>query len=195
VDPQFGVPADPQAFRRRFGLASPYLLNVANIEPRKNQRLLASVAAELHVELVLVGHVRDADYLAACLAAGGRWVRHVGPLDHHDPLLRSAYRGCEVFVLPSLLETPGLAALEAAAQGARVVVTAEGSTREYFAGLVEYVDPASAASLRAAIERQRQAADGSALRAHVLDQFTWNHAGRSLADAYERTLLATTSVC
>ncbi len=37
-------------------------------------------------------------------------------LDHDDPLLASAYAAARVFALPSWFETPGLAALEAAAR-------------------------------------------------------------------------------
>jgi glycosyltransferase involved in cell wall biosynthesis len=195
VDPEFGVPADPSAFRRRFGLEFPFLLNAANVEPRKNQRLLAQVAGQIGKQLVLLGHVRDQDYLRDCLAAGGRHVRHVGHVDHADPLLKSAYRACEVFVLPSLLETPGLAALEAAAQGARLVVTVVGAAPEYFGSLAQYVEPASADSLAGAIEDQCAAQATDELRQHVLANFTWAHAGKALVDAYERTLLGAASVC
>ncbi len=195
VDPEFGVLGDPNAFRERFDVQGPFLLNVANVEPRKNQRLLARVARRMDVDLVLVGHVRDDSYMDACRTDGGARVRHVGYLDHDSPLLKSAYRACEVFVLPSQLETPGLAALEAAAQGARVVITSEGATGEYFESLAVYADPASDESLRTAIESQWAAPRSDDLRRHVLDNFTWSHAGRALVDAYQRTLLATSTVC
>jgi len=188
VDPEFGVPADPAAFRRHFGIEGPFLLNVANIEPRKNQRMLAAVARQMDLNLVLLGHARDSAYLAECLADGGSRVRHVGHLDHADPLLKSAYRACQVFVLPSLLETPGLAALEAAAQGAKLVVTEVGCTRQYFQDYARYVDPTDEADLRRGIADQWTAAPDERLREHVLANFTWAEAGRSLVAAYTRTL-------
>ena len=194
IDVEFAAPADPDAFRRHFDIPGPFLLNVANVEPRKNQRLLAQVARKLELDLVLVGRTRDAEYLPSVLAAGGNRVRHVGSLDHADPLLKSAYRGCEVFVLPSLLETPGLAALEAAAQSAKVVITSVGSTREYFRELATYVEPTSEQSLRQGIETQWSAEANEDLRTHVLANFTWDQAGRALVDAYERMLLAAGSV-
>jgi len=194
VDPRFGVPADPLLFRRRFGIEAPFLLNVANIEPRKNQRLLAQVARQMEVDLILLGKTRDREYLEDCLAAGGNRVRYVGHLDHADPLLKSAYAACEVFVLPSLLETPGLAALEAASQGAKMVVTREGSTEEYFEDHVTYVDPLDARSLRHAIQRQWSSGADEQLRDRVLTHFTWTAAGKALVDAYTRTLLAASSV-
>ena len=47
-------------------------------------------------------------------ATASSWL---GRLDHHDPLLASAYAAARVFALPSWFETPGLAALEAALAG------------------------------------------------------------------------------
>jgi glycosyltransferase involved in cell wall biosynthesis len=167
---------------------------VANIEPRKNQRLLAQVARHMELDLLLLGRARDHEFLASCLAAGGPRVRHLGFLDHADPLLKSAYRACEVFLLPSLLETPGLAGLEAAAQGAKLVITRVGSTTEYFQDLVSYVDPNDARSLQHGIETQRAAQGDQRLRTHVLSNFTWTHAAKALIEAYSRTLLATNSV-
>ncbi len=195
IDAEFVTPGDPELFRRRFGLDGPFLLNVANIERRKNQRLLAEVAARMELDLVLVGHVRDVDYLDEVQSAGGQRVHYLGSLDHADPLLKAAYRACEVFVLPSFLETPGLAALEAAAQGAKIVITAEGAAREYFGPHAEYVDPHDGASLRGAIERQWSAAGDDRLPRFVLENFTWTHAAKALADAYERVLLGAAAVC
>jgi glycosyltransferase involved in cell wall biosynthesis len=194
VDPEFAVPADPRAFRDAFALEGPFLLNAANIEPRKNQRLLCQVVKGMNKGLVLLGHVRDHEYLRECLAVGGARVRHVGHVGHDDPLLKSAYRACEVFVLPSLLETPGLAALEAAAQGAKIVITAVGATREYFGPLARYADPKCADSLRQAIESEWTRPRSDELRRRVLDNFTWTHAGNALVEAYRRTLM-TPAVC
>jgi glycosyltransferase involved in cell wall biosynthesis len=195
IDAEFAVPADPEMFRNRFGLDGPFLLNVANIERRKNQLLLAEVAAQMNLDLALVGHVRDAEYLDLVQNAGGQRVHYLGSLDHADPLLKSAYRACEVFVLPSLLETPGLAALEAAAQGAKIVITAEGATREYFGPHAEYVDPHDGACLRRAIERQWSADRDDHLSRIVLESLTWTHAAKALTDAYERAMVGAAAVC
>ncbi len=189
VDPEFGVPADANEFRRRFGVEGSFLLNVANIEPRKNQRMLAAVARQMELDLILLGHARDPAYLADCLAAGGTRARHLGHLDHADPLLKSAYRACQVFVMPSLLETPGLAALEAAAQGAKLVVTEVGCTRQYFQDEACYVDPGDSSDLRRGIAAQWSAPTNDRLRRHVLANFTWSEAAKSLVAAYSRMLL------
>ncbi|MEX2277388.1 MAG: glycosyltransferase [Cucumibacter sp.] len=153
VDPSFFAPTDPALFRSEFGVDGPFLLNVANLEPRKNHLRLAEAIAGLPgTRLVLIGAVRDPDYAKAVLAAGGKSLSHLGTLAHDSRPLRSAYAAARLFVLPSLLETPGLAALEAAAQGAPLLVTEVGSTRDYFGAAATYVDPHSTASIRAGIE-------------------------------------------
>ncbi|MEW9805684.1 glycosyltransferase [Mesorhizobium sp. ZMM04-5] len=152
VDECFLRKSDPDAFRSAFDITGDIVLCVGNIEPRKNQlRLAEAMQAIEDATLVLAGGARDQDYLAAVRHAGGSKLRYVGNLEHAGELIRSAYAACTVFALPSLFETPGLAALEAAAQGAPVVITGEGSTREYFGSAARYVDPMSVSSIAAAI--------------------------------------------
>ena len=144
-DLRFGEPQIESSFRDAVGIKGPFILNVGNIEPRKNQLALVQALAGRSLPLVLIGRQRDATYAAEVLTEGGAQVRYVGALDHADPLLASAFKTCSAFVLPSTLETPGFAALEAAASGVPVVVTSEGFAREYFGAHVHYVnhrDPA-----------------------------------------------------
>src|SRR4029079_15982991 len=103
-----------------------------------------------------------------------------------------AYADCAAFVLPSLLETPGQAALEAAAQGAPLVLTSARSTREHFGDAARYVDPMSTAAIADAIEaalaqpatvRQRRARTSL-----VRSRFQWATAIRDLLPIY-RSLL------
>lgn len=129
-------------FRDKFGIYEKFILNVANIEPRKNQlNLVRAMKAFPDKKLVIIGHVRDSKYFEEIRALpNSEQVIYIGPLDHHSILLRSAYQACELFCLPSTLETPGLAALEARAQGVKLVVTKEGSTKEYFSSTGYYCD-------------------------------------------------------
>ncbi len=148
IDAFFLRSADPALFRLRYGIGERFVLNVGNIEPRKNQlTLVRAMRAFPEHRLVLIGHQRDTVYARQVIEEGGDQVCYLGPMPHDDVLL-SAYRACEVFCLPSTLETPGLAALEAAAQGARLVLTAEGSCAEYFGASARYVDPTSIEAVR-----------------------------------------------
>ncbi|GES52436.1 group 1 glycosyl transferase [Rhizobium sp. NBRC 114257] len=189
-DPWFGEPVDPRLFRSAYEIHGPFVLNVGNIEPRKNQLALIRAAKQAGKPLILLGHIRDAEYGEACLAEAGPNVRHLGALDHDSPLLRSAYAACEVFCLPSTLETPGLAALEASAAGARLVITGEGSTREYFGDHALYVNSDDVEGIATALRKAGETPPSEQLRHYVNKNFTWNHAVEPLLELYHRLAAA-----
>ncbi len=186
-EPRFAE-ADPKAFRNAFGIEGRFVLNVGNIEPRKNQLGLVRAMKDSKLPVVLIGHRRDEAYADRVMSEGGDSVRHLGHLDHHDPRLASAFSACSVFVLPSTLETPGLAALEAAASGAAVVVTSEGSTRDYFANYVQYANHADPADIRREIEAALARGPDPALKTHVLKQFGWNTVTAALPGVYKQAI-------
>lgn len=180
--------ADPQLFLDTYSITPPFLLNVANIEPRKNQLALVQAVRELDIPLIMLGNIRDRDYFDHCVAAGDGCFRYLGYVDHYSPLLLSAYAACAAFVLPSTLETPGLAALEAAALGAKVVVTQEGCTHEYFGDAVTYIDPHSIESIQAGIIQQLKAPVPPDLQARVANTFTWQTAAQQLSQVYSQVV-------
>ncbi len=65
--------------------------------------------------------------------------------------LLDLFSRADIAVLASFFETTGLAALEALATGASVVVTDRGYTRDYFGGHATYCDPYDIASIRQAM--------------------------------------------
>lgn len=131
---------DSNIFKNKFNIKDEFVLNVGNIEPRKNQlNLVKSMKKHPNKKLVIIGHIRDKDYAQEVFDIGKEQVIYIGYLKNDDLLLRSAFAGCKVFCLPSTLETPGLAALEAFASGANIVITSEGATKEYFVNDVNYV--------------------------------------------------------
>ncbi|MDE7065597.1 MAG: glycosyltransferase family 4 protein, partial [Desulfovibrionaceae bacterium] len=152
IDETFTHPADPTLFRSRVREERPFMLCVGNIEPRKNQLALVRAMKKFpDCILLLVGRVRDRAYAEQCFDEGGNQVVFYGVMPHDSAMLKSAMAACELFVMPSLLETPSLAALEAAAQGARIAITSVGSTAEYFGGMAEYLDPLNVDSIVAAM--------------------------------------------
>lgn len=190
-DPEFLTPVSTGPFEQRFGLTKPFVLCVGNIEPRKNQLNLIAATQRLGIDLVLIGHVRNLAYADQCWAQADGSVHYLGPIDHQDPLLRSAYAACAAFCLPSTLETPGLAALEAAAAGCRLVITSEGSTREYFGDLAHYANPADVADIAAQIAAAMATPRDGTLSRHIADNYTWPAVIGSLTGVY-RSLTAGT---
>jgi len=187
VEQSFYEPVTSDLFRDEFRIQDRFILNVGNIEPRKNQlALIRAMKSFPELKLVLIGHQRNPEYAQACFAEGADQVVYVGTLAHDSPVLRSAYAACEAFVLPSTLETPGLAALEAHAAGARIAVTKVGSTEEYFAQHVAYLHPSDvdsiAQSIREALAQPRAGTVGTAR------DLTWQAVLSPLKDLYASLL-------
>ncbi|MEX3854191.1 glycosyltransferase family 4 protein [Paraburkholderia sp. BR10923] len=188
VEETFYTSISGDLFRKEFDIQEPFVLNVGNIEPRKNQlSLVAAMQAIPDRKLVLVGHQRDPDYARRCLDLGGNQIVYAGPLPHDSPLLRSAYSAAEVFCLPSTLETPGLAALEAYAAACRIAITEVGSTCEYFGNDVAYLDPSNPDSIVKAISEAAglQRAPGAQARQRRLD---WKSVVSPLKDIYVQAI-------
>jgi glycosyltransferase involved in cell wall biosynthesis len=189
VDPRFAAPHDPTVFREKYGIDGPFILNVANIERRKNQLNLVRSLAGQELPLVMIGHIREPDYAARVLAEAAGATRFLGPLRHDDPVLASAYAACTAFALPSTCETPGLAALEAAAAGAPLVVTLQGSAREYFGDMSHYVDHTDPIDIARGIGEAIAAGTNPMLSPYVIKGFVWPVVTRALPDVY-RTAIA-----
>lgn len=193
VENAFLAPADAKDFRTWAGLGNcRYLLNVANVEERKNQLAFLEVLAhQPDLKMVVVGHARDAAYAEACQKIGGERFLHVGALEYESYLLRSAIAGAEAFVMPSTLETPSIAALEAAAMGCRLLVTDVGSTKEYFGEDAIYINPDSFESMQDGLVRVLLAEKGH-LQSRVRARFMWESVVDELERAYDRVCLGGT---
>ena len=117
-----------------------YILCLANIEPRKNQKILIEACKLNKKKLILVGHIRDKDYFRSLELNNNNSVIYYGSVKNHSYEFFSLILNAKCFVLASKLETPGLAALEAAALGIPIIITSEGCTKEYFGGINTYYD-------------------------------------------------------
>lgn len=189
VDPVFGQ-GDPALFRATYGVDR-FVLNVGHIgHERKNVLRLIQALAEVERPAVIIGRVIQGAYGDACLreAAKHPHIRLIDGLDPGSPMLASAYAACDLFVLPSLFETPGIAALEAALAGAKIVITERGGTREYFGDHAFYVDPLSVRSIRGGIRRGLAAPGSSGLRERVRANYLWEHVARRTAETYAAVL-------
>lgn len=188
VDDVFFEPVAPALFRQRFGIDEPFVLCMGNIERRKNQLRLIEALRENGIHLVLAGQEREADYAVQCRALADKTVHFVGKLEHGSQLQRSAYAAAEMLVLPSTLETPGLAALEAAAVGTRLALTEIGCTREYFQSFAHYLDPYDGESIRNAITQALATPKNPQLSVFIKENYTWKKAALQLLTVYRHVL-------
>ena len=189
VDRSF-LDADPELFYATHG-REPFVLGVGRIEPRKNQlNLIRAVKKIKKQRLVLIGSPVSGseDYFRQCQEEGSHSTLFLPTLKHDDPLLKSAYAACGLFVLQGWFETPGLVAMEAALAGATVVATSGGSTREYFKDDVDYLDPSSVEDMRQVILKGMSAPKQGRLKEHILQNYTWDRIAKQAAGYYREVL-------
>jgi glycosyltransferase involved in cell wall biosynthesis len=185
VDPRFAG-GDPALFRKKYGLEG-FILNVGHTgHPRKNVLSLIRALGAIDHPSVIIGRIIKGPYGDACVreAAQHKQILLLDGLENGSEILQSAYAACDVFVLPSLFETPGIAALEAGLAGAKVVITQHGGTKEYFAGLAEYVDPASVESIRSGIRRALGKPRDGRLQQRIQEKYLWQRVAEATAEVY-----------
>ncbi len=189
VDPAF-QDADPLLFKKTYGDQA-FILGVGRIEPRKNQlNLIKAVKGIAGARLILIGSPVSGyeGYFDRCRKTGEGFTVFIPTLKHEDPLLKSAYAACALFVLQGWFETPGLVAMEAALGGAKVLVTQGGSTREYFEDTVEYLDPSRPLDIQKKITETLTEPGSTALKTRILKNFTWDKVARDTREFYKEAL-------
>jgi glycosyltransferase involved in cell wall biosynthesis len=188
VDPVFEN-ASPDLFRSKFKFEK-FVLCVGRIEPRKNQLNMIRALNRTDIPFVIIGdHVKHyPEYYQACRKEAGPNIHFLGGMPHDSEILRSAYAACDTLLLASWLETPGLAALEAALAGAKVVITQEGATREYFRDLVGYTNPSSVKDIQIQTSHAYGLPKDGRLQDLVRRDYQWKHIANKVLVEYQRLL-------
>jgi glycosyltransferase involved in cell wall biosynthesis len=179
VSSRFGS-ADPEIFTKKYGVGK-FVLNTGHVGPgRKNVLNLIKALERINVSSVIIGRIEKNDYARECLkeAKNNPRLLVLDELPNDSDLLASAYAACDVFVLPSLFETPGIAALEAACAGAKIVITRHGGTKEVFGGEAEYVEPSSVELIHHGITTALNKPRSTVLRDRILAAYTWPQIGK-----------------
>ncbi len=177
----------PSLFRKKYG-TDKFILNVGHIGPeRKNVFRLIQALQSINHPAFIIGRVENTREGKRCveLAQKNPRITILDSIDHDSDLLASAYAACDVFVLPSLFETPGIAALEAGLAGAKVVITSHGGTKEYFGELAEYVNPYSVKSIRDGIQIALIRQKDKQLRDRIKKEYLWSDVAKHLLSVYE----------
>lgn len=182
--------------KRAFGIAAPFIFNVGDLQPRKNQLGLVEAFAsmlsshpELKHHLVLAGQDRlgAASIRRAAEQSGFEERIHFTGFVSDGDLLQ-LYNACEFFVFPSFYEGFGMPVLEAMACGRAVACSNSSAVHEVADAAALLFDPHSKeeivramldlaldAELRARMERlglQRAA------------QFSWKRTAESTLEIY-----------
>ena len=189
VDERFSH-ADKSLFMQTYGMDN-FILNVGHIGPaRKNVLTLIKVLAGLDLPVVLIGRIENNIAGKRCLEEAKKNPRLLvlDSIPNDSPMLASAYAASDVFVLPSLFETPGIAALEAALAGSKIVITKYGGTEEYFGEFAEYIDPKSPSDIRRGIEIATGKKKTNDLSALIRRDFLWDEVARKTLNVYQQVL-------
>ena len=159
------------------------LIAIGRIETRKNQTGLLYGVRDDAFDVDLVGAAYHQELAEACLRWCPRARMHGRlPRDRMLELLGKA----EVHALVSWCETAGIATMEAAIAGAKIVVADRGAEVEYYGDDAEYADPADPKSIRDAVRRAfarppRRRGDTLDLR---MRRYTWQQAATETLRAY-----------
>ncbi len=178
--------ADPTLFEKKYGRKD-FILSVGNFGyPRKNMLNLIKALKDLTHPAVLIGRIYENAYGRACQEQmqKAKNILWLDALDHKDPLLASAYAACKVFAMPSLYETPGLAALEAGLAGATIVITPNGGPREYFKDLAIYIDPKDVDSIKDGLTRATKSEPNPNLKEQLLQNYIYPKIADQLIQLY-----------
>lgn len=119
----------------------------------KNVKRQIEAAIKYGYKLILAGALNSADEVQWLhnMIDGHDNIEYVGRLT--DEQLLEYYRRCKVFALPSITEGVGMVALEAAANGAEIVLTNDGGPKYYLQGHAEIINPYSIDEIGMAVKK------------------------------------------
>ena len=177
-------------FKNKFGLDD-FILFVGHIGPhRKNALNLIKALQKIDYPSVVIGRNDNSQYAQQCISESKK-SKNILMLDHIDNssnLLASAFKCAKVFALPSLYETPGIAALEAGLAGAKIVITPFGGTKDYFKNFAQYVNPFDVDDIRKGIENKLNETPNSDLQNHIKNNFLWKNVAEQTLEVYKSVL-------
>ena len=163
------------------------VLCVGRIEGLKNQlhAIAAAKNAPWHLKIIGKPAVNQRKYYQKCRKAAGNNVSFLGwLLPEH---LSQAYQEAKVLVLPSYFETFGLVALEALANGCRVVMSDRPDMNSIFKDRVLFCDPTDPEDIRRKIDEALKLPPVT-LSEEDLAYFSWAQVAHQLLAIYKNIL-------
>ena len=170
------IDASPNIFIKKYNIRN-FILHVGHIgAKRKNTYNLIKAINRLDCPAVFIGNILNNKEGMKCkfLIERSNNILYLGWVKHDDVMLESAYAACHSFVLPSLYETPGRAALEAGLAGANIVITQYGGTKEYFKKFAFYCNPYSIDSIYTNLADSLNKKRSVELSKHIYSNFLWD---------------------
>jgi len=179
-------------FHNKTGLKD-YILCVGRVEDLKNQlRIIEAMKGEI-LPLVFIGYENKHHQLylrkfrkLVMQSANIHWFHNLTRME-----TLSAMKTARVHVLASMIETTGLANLEAGYLGANVVSTKNGFPQSVFKGFASYCDPTDPSSIRNAILKAYSRTDQQRLKEYIVENYTQAACALKHLSFYEKILSKT----
>lgn len=167
-----------------FGQKDNFCLHVSRLASyEKNVSRLILAAKKYKFNLVLAGTINGAQeqrWLDDQICNSSN-IQYVGRLS--DKELNDYYRRAKVFALPSLIEGVGMVALEAAVQGAEIVLTNLGAPKEYYDGRAFLVNPLDVDEIGKAVCSALESGKSQPeLREFILKNYSFERCSQMLSD-------------
>lgn len=185
VDLRF-ADADPTLFQSKYPVRN-FALFVGNASsPRKNLLPLLKQLRPDDPPFVIIGHLSNSNYSRSCreIIEASENIHHLGEFENSDPMLASAYAAADLFILPSIFETPGISAMEAALAGSEIAITEVGGTKEVFGNHAIYINPQKKESIIEGYRNGIKAAKSEDLRKHIEENYSWQRVALKTLEAY-----------
>ncbi|MCT4621486.1 MAG: glycosyltransferase [Marinisporobacter sp.] len=184
VDTKF-LMGEKHYLKSKYGLDD-YILCVGRIHHQKNQLNLIRALSKEKVPLVFVGSINDKSYFKSCVKEGNKNILFLDKIKREE--LPSIYKSAKVHVLPSWIEYPGLASLEAGIAGCNVVTTDIGSTKEVFKEFVRYCKPHSCESIYEETMNAFESSKNNSLKDFIIENYTWMKSTEKLKEIYGKII-------
>lgn len=162
------------------------VMTVGRIEPIKGQlKVIKALMNRKEIPIVFIGRGIESPYGQACqnMARARGNVYFISEVKHEE--IDKYYKYAKVHALVSLRESPGLASLEAAVNGANVVTSIHAPICEYFKTLSHVCDPNDLIDIEKKIITAWKTSRNDELRSFIMDNFTWKNTGLQTQDAYK----------
>lgn len=168
------------SFKGRYDLDR-FVLSVGRIGPVKNQLALARVTKKLGIPLVLIGNIQNKKYFSECIKH--EHVKYFGFMDTYN--IYNAYRFAEVHAAPGFYEMPGIASLEAANSGCKVLTSTEGCAKEYLKDMAYYCNPFKDEDIEDNLIKAMEGKKSAKLKKHVQQRYKWEKFCEGILKIYE----------
>jgi len=174
------------AFFSKYQIPTNYILQVARIEPVKNQiNLLYSLKDNKEIPIVFVGKVVCKEYYAKLRKKADKRgnVYFINAVPHEE--IDNFYRYASLHVLLSLRESPGLVSLEALANNCPIVVANSkyAPVSTYFSSQPYIVNPFNIKEIKKVILNAYKV---QMVVKDDMKNFSWDMAAKQTYEAYQR---------